>query len=344
MLTTQIGILGGGSWGTSLSLHLGRKGYNVTTWIYEKNLVEIILKTRINELFLPGYKLPDNVFVTNDLENAVSDKDVICCMGPSHVFRSVVKEALDYIDPRTCFVSAAKGIENKSLMRMTEILKELLPPNYNDKIAVISGPSFAIEVAEKNPTAVVTASSNRECAKFVQKIFNTPEFRTYINEDVLGVELAGSLKNVIAIATGISDGIGFGNNTRAALITRGLAGITRLGVAMGAEPLTFAGLAGIGDLVLTCSSTLSRNYKLGFALGKGDKLDNILSSSLMIAEGVNTSKSALALAKKYKVEVPIIEKVHQILFEGKNPVDGAKELMERELKGEWYLTWISKKN
>jgi glycerol-3-phosphate dehydrogenase (NAD(P)+) len=319
-----------------LSLHLGRKGYSVTTWIYEKDLVDEISKTRINNLFLPGYILPENVVVTNDLKKAVEDKDIVCCMGPSHVFRKVMEEAVPSVDPRTYLVSAAKGIENDTLMMMSEILKELFPVEFHHKIAVISGPSFAKEVAKKMPTAVVIASSDKKCARYVQEIFNTSEFRTYINQDVLGIELAGSLKNIIAIATGISDGIGFGNNTRATLITRGLAEITRLGIAMGAEPLTFSGLAGIGDLVLTCSSNMSRNHKLGFALGEGKKLEEILSSSLMIAEGVNTSKSALKLAKNFDVDVPIIHKVHQILFEGKKPFDGAKELMARELKGEWH--------
>jgi len=331
----KIGVIGGGSWGTSLSLHLSRKGYEVTTWVYEKELAEEMRKTRVNRLFLPGYKLPDSINVTNELKEAVWDKDLLCCMGPSHVFREVMSKVLPCVDRRSHLVSAAKGIENGTLLRMTQILGELFGNEFKDRVAVLSGPSFAVEVANRIPTAVVIASSNKDCAFFVQNIFNTTEFRTYINQDVIGVELAGSLKNVIAIATGISDGIGFGKNTRAALITRGLAEITRLGVAMGADPLTFAGLAGIGDLVLTCSSKQSRNYKVGFALGEGKKLDDILSSTLMIAEGVHTAKSALDLADKYDVEVPIIQKVHQILFEKKDPREGAKELMTRELKDEW---------
>ncbi|MBU1625785.1 NAD(P)-dependent glycerol-3-phosphate dehydrogenase [bacterium] len=337
-----MGVIGGGSWGTSLSLHLARKGYHVTTWIFEKELVDEIYKMRENKIFLPGYILPENISVTNDLKTAVGHKDVICCMGPSHVFRKVMIQTLPLIDQNSYLVSAAKGIENESLMRMTQILKEIFPPEFNDKTAVISGPSFAQEVAAKIPTAVVIASENKKCAEYIQSIFNSTEFRTYVNKDVIGVELAGSLKNIIAIATGISDGIGFGNNTRAALITRGLAEITRLGVAMGAKPLTFAGLAGIGDLVLTCSSKMSRNYRLGFALGNGQKLQDIVSTTLMVAEGVNTSKSALQLANKYNVEVPIIQNVHQILFEEKNPVQGAKELMTRELKDEWYSSMFSR--
>jgi glycerol-3-phosphate dehydrogenase (NAD(P)+) len=332
----NIGVLGGGSWGTALTLHLARKGHIVSIWVYEIDLAEEMSKTRINRIFLPGHNLPDNVIVTNDIKSVSENKDIVCCMGPSHIFRKVIEQAYPYIDKRSFLVSAAKGIENDTLLRMTEILKKIFPSSLHNRICAISGPNFAKEVANRLPAATVIASNDRSSAEYLQKVFNTDEFRTYVNNDVIGVEIAGALKNIIAIATGISDGIGFGYNARAALITRGLTEITRLGVAMGSNPLTFAGLAGMGDLVLTCSSNLSRNYRIGFDLGKGKKLEEILSKMVMVAEGIHTCKSAVMLARKYNVDVPIINTVYQILYEAKNPVIGAKELMTRELKDELY--------
>ncbi|KPK96316.1 glycerol-3-phosphate dehydrogenase [bacterium SM23_31] len=327
-------ILGGGSWGTAMAILLARKGYPVTVWEFQKDIVESMQKFRENRVFLPGIKLPDNVTVTNYIEDAVPEGEYIIFAVPSHVFRSVSKQAAAFLMKGRKFISATKGIENYSLMRMSEILLAGIPGLTADRVAVLSGPSFAAEVAREIPTAVVAASSDESYAAEVQELFMCPAFRVYVNTDVTGVELGGAFKNVMAIATGIADGVGFGDNSKAALLTRGIVEMTRLGVKMGAGEKTFAGLSGMGDLVLTCMGKLSRNLYVGQELGKGRKLQEILDDMVMVAEGVNTARSIRKLALTYGVETPIMEQVYRILFEDKNPKEAVVELMTREPKPE----------
>lgn len=327
-------ILGGGSWGTAIAVLLARKGNTVTLWEFQKELAESMKKIRENRVFLPGIRLPDNITVTNNIEEAVSSGEYIIFVIPSHVFRSVASQVAAFSTGGKKFISATKGVEADSLMRMSEILLEEIPGLAADRAAVLSGPSFAAEVAREIPTAVVAASSDELYAKEVQELFMYPTFRVYINTDVIGVELGGSFKNVMAIATGIADGVGFGDNSKAALLTRGIVEMTRLGVKMGAGEKTFSGLSGMGDLVLTCMGKLSRNLHVGQELGKGRKLQEILDDMVMVAEGVNTARSVRQLALKYGVETPIMEQVYRILFEDKNPKEAVVELMTREPKPE----------
>lgn len=326
----KISVIGSGSWGTTLANHLAEKGFNVKLWSYEKDLVDEIKRTGINSIFLPGIPLSSNIDVTDDLVNAVKDARYILSVVPTQFTRSVFSNAINYLSENVMIVSASKGIEHGSLLTVSSILENLT----GKKVSVLSGPSFAEEVIKKLPTAVTIASPDNEVAMLLQDLFNTESFRIYTNTDVLGVELGGALKNVMAIASGISDGLGLGTSTRAALITRGLAEMTRLGVAMGAREKTFGGLSGIGDLVLTCTGTLSRNYTVGFKLGRGETLDNILSSMKMVAEGVATSESAFELAKKHDVEMPIVEQIYLVIKENKKPSDAVKELMTRSPKSE----------
>lgn len=330
----NIGVIGAGSWGTTLGDLLAGKGFAVTLWAYEKDLVERMGRDRENDLYLPGVVLSENLSFTSDLTEAVAGKEVLVLVPPSQVMRQVVSRALPHIAPGTVVVSASKGIENQTLQTMSEVLNDLLAPPLNRLLAFLSGPSFAKEVAAGMPTAVVAAAADPDIARKVQEIFSTEAFRVYTNDDVVGVELGGALKNVIALAAGVSDGLGFGYNTRAALITRGLAEMTRIGVAMGANPTTFAGLAGMGDLVLTCTGDLSRNRTVGMELGRGKKLDEILSGMNMVAEGVKTTLSTFQLAKKLRVEAPIVEQMYLILYEGKEPRRAVADLMLRELKPE----------
>lgn len=327
-------ILGGGSWGTAIAVLLARKGNTVTLWEFQKDTAESMKKIRENRVFLPGIRLPNNITVTNDIENAILAGEYIIFAIPSHVFRSVARQVTAFSTESKKFVSATKGIENDTLMRMSEILLGEIPALTADRVAALSGPSFAAEVAREIPTAVVAASSNELYAKEVQELFMCPTFRVYVNTDVIGVELGGSFKNVMAIATGIADGVGFGDNSKAALLTRGIVEMTRLGVKMGAGEKTFSGLSGMGDLVLTCMGKLSRNLYVGQELGKGRKLQDILDDMVMVAEGVNTARSVRQLALKYGVETPIMEQVYRILFENKNPKKAVVELMTREPKPE----------
>jgi len=279
---------------------------------------------------MPGIPLSRNIDVTDDLLNALKDARYILSVVPTQFTRSVFSNAINYLSEDAVIVSASKGIEHGSLLTVSSILENLT----GRKVSVLSGPSFAEEVIKKLPTAVTIASPDNEIAIRLQELFNTENFRIYTNTDVLGVELGGALKNVMAIASGISDGLGLGTSTRAALITRGLAEMTRLGVAMGAREKTFGGLSGIGDLVLTCTGTLSRNYTVGFRLGRGETLENILSSMRMIAEGVATSESAFELAKKHNVEMPIVEQIYLVIKENKKPSAAVRELMTRSPKSE----------
>ncbi len=330
----KIGVIGAGSWGTALANMLAGKGYPVTLWAYEKDLVERMKMTRENDLFLPGFSLSSNLDFTADLSAAVSGKEMVLLVSPSQVMRLVVQQALEDFNPESLIVSASKGIENGTLLTMSQVLRELLPPSCHQRLAVISGPSFAKEVAAGIPTAVVAAAPQQDIAEQVQNIFTNAAFRVYTNNDILGVELCGALKNVMALAAGVSDGLGFGLNTRAALITRGLAEISRLGLALGAQAATFSGLAGMGDLVLTCTGDLSRNRSVGIALGQGKTLDEILNGMNMVAEGVKTTLSAYQLAAKVGVEVPITEQMYKILYQQKDPRQAVTDLLSRNLKAE----------
>ncbi len=326
-----ISVIGAGSWGTALADLLAKNGYITKLWVHNKNLADTINKKRENTTYLPDIKLSDNIQVSASLEDAISGVKTVVMSVPSAYLRSISKQIKPFINKNTLLISATKGIENGALLRMSELLASELPA----KIGVLSGPSFAREVAMNYPTAVTAASNDKIIAKRIQHIFNTAYFRVYTNNDVIGAELGGALKNIMAIATGVADGLGFGLNTRAALINRGLIEITRLGAAMGAKPITFLGLAGMGDLVLTCTGDLSRNRQVGLKIGQGMKLADILSDMKMVAEGVENTKSALALAHKYKVEAPIIEQVYALLFEDKSPRDAVGELLTRRIKGEF---------
>lgn len=330
----NIGVIGAGSWGTALADLLARGGHQVTLWVYEADLAARLPRQRENDLYLPGFALAENLAFTADLQQATRGKQMLVLVPPSQVMRGVVRQALPDIEDHTLIVTAAKGIENGSLLTMSEVLAEILPAPLAERIACLSGPSFAREVAAAMPTAVVAAAADLAVARQVQEAFSSQLFRVYTNDDVIGVELAGALKNVIALAAGVADGLGFGHNTRAALITRGLAEITRLGLAKGANPATFAGLAGMGDLVLTCTGDLSRNRSVGIELGRGRPLGEILTGMKMVAEGVKTTLSAYQLAQRLGVEVPITAQMHAILYQGKSARQAVSELMLRELKAE----------
>ncbi|MFH1148722.1 MAG: NAD(P)H-dependent glycerol-3-phosphate dehydrogenase [Pseudomonadota bacterium] len=332
---SSVGVIGGGSWGTTLADLLADKGHKVALWVFEKDLAEEMKANRENKTYLPGVKLHSQLDVTCRIEEAARDKEYLVMAAPSHVFRRVVEQVIPLLSPETIITTVSKGIENETLLTMTEILEELLPETRHDDIVVLSGPSFAREVSQKTPTAVTCASKKEATAERVQYLFATSYFRVYRSTDCIGAELGGALKNVIAIAAGIADGLGFGTNTRAALITRGLAEISRLGMKLGAQPLTFAGLAGMGDLVLTCTGDLSRNRTVGLKLGQGLKLAEILEGMKMVAEGVKTTRSAYFLSRKADVEMPIIEQVYEVLYEKKEPIEAVKELMGRDLKEEW---------
>ena len=333
-MTQEYAVIGAGSWGTTLANLLAKKGNKVHLWCYETDLVATIKQTRINQTYLPDIKLSENLFVTNDISAAVKDKKFVLFVTPSQVTRTVLTQALPFLDSQAIIASASKGIENDSLMLLSQVFDQLLPADLQTNLAFLSGPSFAREVSQDMPTAVVAAAQRDSVAQQVQKIFSTDTFRVYTHTDIIGVELGGAMKNVIALAAGVADGLGFGYNTRAALITRGLAEMTRLGVKLGGKSETFAGLAGMGDLVLTCTGDLSRNRTVGIELGKGRKLDEIIGGMKMIAEGVKTTLSAYQLAKKEGVELPIIEQMYAILYENKDPRRAVSDLMMRDLKAE----------
>jgi glycerol-3-phosphate dehydrogenase (NAD(P)+) len=330
----NIGVIGAGAWGTALANLLADKGFNVALWAFESEVCEDILKTRENKLFLPGFRLSENIKPSNDLDHVAANKQLLLLVVPSHVFRAVASRMVQHPAEDTLIVSATKGIENKTHLTASGILEQLLPPRLHAQIAVVSGPSFAKEVAKKIPTAVTAAALTPGVVRAVQNIFATPYFRVYTSYDLRGVELGGALKNVMAIAAGISDGLGLGYNTRAALITRGAAEIQRLGARLGANPKTFMGLAGIGDLVLTCTGTLSRNWTVGSKIGQGVKLDRILSETRTVAEGVKTTKSVYNMSREIGVEMPIVEQVYRMLYEDLDPRKALETLMTRDLKHE----------
>jgi len=329
-----VGILGAGGWGTALAILLNSKGYEVCLWEYRPEAAQRLASTRENLEFLPGVKIPPQIEISSDFHWVASGRDIVITAVPSHVLRSVGERLKDVDLRETIIVNVAKGIENQTLMRMSEVLLDTIPELDESRLAVLSGPSHAEEVSRNIPTVVVSASTDIETARKVQHIFMTPNFRVYVNTDVIGVELGGALKNIIAIAAGICDGVGFGDNTKAALLTRGLVEITRLGTAMGANPATFAGLSGMGDLIVTCMSQYSRNRYVGEQIGKGRTLEEVLKGMVMVAEGVRTTKSAYQLAQKYQVEMPITEQVYQVLFQNKNPRVAVSELMCRDAKAE----------
>ncbi len=330
----KISVLGAGGWGTTLAILLHYNGHDVTLWEYKKNYSKVLDKNRINERYLPGIKIPKEILITHNLEESSTNKNMIVLAVPSQFLRGVVKDIVPANIKNSILVSVAKGIENKSLMTMSQMLRDEIPSLSPDQIGVLSGPSHAEEVSRRIPTAVVTASKNVETSKSIQAAFVTSYFRVYASTDILGVELGGAFKNVIAIGAGIVDGAKFGDNTKAAIMTRGIAEISRLGVALGAQPETFAGLSGMGDLIVTCMSRHSRNRFVGEQVGSGKKLEAVLKSMQMVAEGVETSRSASQLAKKHKVEVPITTEVYRILFEDKDPVKATTDLMTRDMKME----------
>ena len=330
----KIGVVGAGSWGTALANLLAVKGYSIDLWVFEKEVKDQMLTHRENRVFLPDITLSSNLTPTNDLAATVTGKALLLVVVPSHVMRVTSGRMAGHIAGDVIVVSASKGIENKTHLTMTGVLKEMLPQVPESRFAVISGPSFAREVALQLPTAVTVASAEMSVAETVQHVFATERFRVYTNDDVIGVELGGSVKNVIAIAAGIVDGLGMGLNTRAALITRGQTEIRRLGIAMGADPRTFTGLAGVGDLILTCTGTLSRNHTLGHHIGQGAKLADLLAQMRMVAEGVKTAESVFNLSGRLGVEMPICEGVYRILYEDLNPLEAVQRLMTRQLKHE----------
>lgn len=306
-----VSIVGSGSWGTAIAVLMANKGYNVKLWARERELVKRIEDTRENADYLPGTILPDNITISTDMEYCCSYSDAVIIAAPSHAVRDVCSKMNRFVTKEQVIVSLAKGIENDTLLRMSQIIKELLPEN---EVAVVSGPSHAEEVAKSIPTAVVASSKKRAVAEYVQDLFMTPMFRVYTNPDVVGVELGGALKNIIALGAGIIDGLELGDNTKAAVMTRGIVEMARLGEAMGASRNTFAGLSGIGDLIVTCTSMHSRNRRAGIAIGQGKSVEEVLGSTKMVVEGIRTTKAASELARKQGVEMPITQEIYNLLF------------------------------
>jgi len=331
----KISVMGGGSWGTTLAKLLCENGHDVIMWEFDSAQALRVQNERVNERFLPGVHLDDSLRVTSELAEAVAERDILVIVVPSHTVRAVARQivAVPGFSDSTLIVNAAKGLEEGSLLRMSEVLTSELPQE-SDHVLSLMGPSHAEEVSRQVPTSVVVAGTSDTHCQDVQDAFARPYFRVYTNSDLIGVELGVALKNSIAIAAGIVDGLGYGDNTKAALITRGLAEITRLGVAMGATKDTFSGLAGVGDLVVTCLSQHSRNRHVGEAIGKGQTLEQVLSEMVMVAEGVRTTRAAVELGARHKVELPIIEMVHAVLFENKNPREAIDQLMTRPLREE----------
>lgn len=334
---SKVGIIGAGSWGTALAILLEKNGHQVTLWSHRKEEAEKLRESREHKTKLPGVHISERIRITDDFENTLSEKDVLVFAVPSVAVRSTAKKASPYIKNEQLIVNVAKGIEENTLETLTNIIEEEIP---KAKGCVLSGPSHAEEVSRGLPTTCVVGATDKKTAEFLQNIFMSPVFRVYISPDILGIELGGALKNVIALAAGAADGLGYGDNTKAALITRGITEIARLGIAMGAKADTFYGLSGIGDLIVTCASQHSRNRKAGYLMGQGRSMEQAMKEVNMVVEGVYSAKSGLALSKKYKVEVPIIEQVNKVLFEGKAPADAVKELMVRDKKIEsWDSTW-----
>ncbi len=333
---TKIAILGAGGWGTALAIVLSRsrKPHEISLWVHNAERCESIRRERENKTYLPGLKLPESVRVHGELEATFAGAQVIVGAVPSAYARATYTLALPFVASGASFVSTSKGLEPSTHLRMSEVIAQVVTPKFAPRIAVISGPSFALEAARGEPTAVVLASRDASLATKLQEEFAGPNFRLYTNDDVLGVELAGAMKNVMAIAAGACQGLGLGSNALAALVTRGLAEMTRVAVALGARQETLSGLAGLGDLVLTCTGSLSRNRFVGIELGKGRSLREIVKNMRMVAEGVNTAAPLLALAREHQIEMPITEQVDAILNSGKSPTDAIRDIMDRPLKRE----------
>lgn len=327
----KVGVLGAGSWGTALSLLLYNNGHEITVWSIDKKEVEMLQTEREHKSKLPGVKLPQNICITNDLQKGMEDKDFLVLAVPSIFTRSTAKSMKQYIKPGQIVVNVAKGIEEDTLMTLSEQLEEELP---EADIAVLSGPSHAEEVGKCLPTMCVVGAKTRKTAEYLQHAFMNAYFRVYVSPDILGIEIGGSLKNVIALAAGIADGLGYGDNTKAALITRGIAEIARLGVKMGGKSETFYGLTGIGDLIVTCASTHSRNRRAGYLMGQGMTMKEAMDEVQMVVEGVYSAKAGLALAQKYNESMPIIEQINRVLFDDKDPAEAVKELMLRDARCE----------
>lgn len=342
----KIAVIGAGSWGTALAILLGQKYENVQLWAHRKAHSEHLRSHRENGKYLPGIEFPAALSIVDSLEEAVVDASMVVMVVPSHSYRDVFTRLIPHLAPKSRVVSAVKGIENTSLKTMTQVMEELLMRFYSSsspylsrenngiELGVLSGPSFAKEVAQSVPTAVTVGFKNIEIAKEIQRIFVTEYFRVYASSDLIGLEISAAAKNIIAIATGVCDGLGYGLNTRAALITRGLAEITRLGIALGAEENTFSGLSGVGDLLLTCTGSLSRNRTVGLKLGEGKKLGQIKDEMQMIAEGIKTTRSVYELTQSLGIDMPILEQVYKIIYEDKDCGDAVYDLLKRELKVE----------
>lgn len=330
----RITVLGAGGWGTTLAIILQLNGHEVTLWEFKRNYARTLKKSRVNKLYLPGIKIPPEIEITNSVEDACKDKHMIVIAIPTQFIRDVIKNIKKIEFPDTIFVSVSKGIEKDTLLTVSKIIKEELTSIEPSNIGVLSGPSHAEEVSRKVPTAVVAASEDKIVARQIQAAFMTSYFRVYSSTDVIGVELGGALKNVIAIGAGIIDGADFGDNTKALIMTRGIAEISRLGISMGADPQTFSGLSGMGDLIVTCMSQHSRNRYVGEQIGKGNKLKSILKSMDMVAEGVETCRSVHQLSAELGVETPIASATYKVLYEDKDPIKATYELMTRNMKSE----------
>ncbi|RDU22937.1 NAD(P)H-dependent glycerol-3-phosphate dehydrogenase [Anaerosacchariphilus polymeriproducens] len=327
----NISILGAGSWGTALAVLLHKNGHNVTIWSIVNEEVEMLKTEREHKDKLPGTKIPEEIYITNNLEESILGKEIMVLAVPSPFTRSTAQIMKPFVAEGQVIVNVAKGIEESSLKTLSEIIEEEIP---QAEVAVLSGPSHAEEVGKELPTTCVVGTKKKETAQMLQQVFTSDVFRVYTSPDVLGIELGGALKNVIALAAGIADGLGYGDNTKAALITRGIAEISRLGIAMGGKKETLNGLTGIGDLIVTCASIHSRNRKAGYLIGQGKSMDEAMKEVKMIVEGVYSAKAAIALAKKYNVDLPIIEQVNLVLFENKSAEAAVKELMLRDMKME----------
>lgn len=329
----RLAVIGGGAWGTALAIVLAPRFERVRLWVYEADVAEHLQAERQNDTYLPGFQIPENILVTNDLSIVVDGAEVVLSVMPSHHVRRVYAQMVPFLAESMVFVSATKGLEVGLMLRMSEVIQATVT-EFQPQVAALSGPTFAKEVARGEPTALVVASPDADLNRRIQSAFSGPTFRVYTSPDPIGVEIGGSIKNVIAIGAGVIHGMGFGHNVTAALITRGLAEITRLAVAMGGRAQTLAGLAGLGDLVLTCTGELSRNRMVGIELARGRKLDEIVGSMKMVAEGIKTTDAAVELARRFGVEMPITEQMYQMLYHGVSPREAIQRLMERSLKGE----------
>ena len=330
----HVAVIGAGAWGTALARHLAEKQVPVCLWAHEPEVVQAIQLRRENTVYLPGVLLPPTLSATNVLADAIAGADCLIFAVPSHVARPVLSRVAVLLPQPIPLVSATKGIEEETLALVTQVMQSVLPSHMQGSLLVLSGPSFASEVSRGKPTALCLAGQDAGVVKAIQSLFMTPNFRVYADDDLIGVQLGGALKNVMALAAGVVDGLELGHNARAALITRGLAEMIRLGVAMGADPRTFYGLSGVGDLILTCTGPLSRNHSVGVRLGKGERLEGILASMQAVAEGVRTAKAALGLALRCGVDMPIVQEVNAVLFADKSCRQAVGDLMEREAKGE----------